>query len=135
MANKEKIIKELKEALDSLDITNKYRLNLIRAIEYLKEESVSDDLEEAAKEQARSYGYMTEDYEFKENVESFKTGAQWRKKQMMAKAVDGVVTFDYYKGDKTYGCIAHDSFCLEDLGLKDTDKVKMIIVKDEMSKM
>ena len=40
MTDKEKTIKELKEALDSLDITNKYRLNLIRAIEYLQEESV-----------------------------------------------------------------------------------------------
>jgi len=41
MTDKEKTIKELKEALDSLDITNKYRLNLIRAIEYLQEEPVS----------------------------------------------------------------------------------------------
>ena len=41
MIDKEKVIKELKEALDSLDITNKYRLNLIRAIEYLQEEPVS----------------------------------------------------------------------------------------------
>lgn len=41
MTDKDKIIKELKEALDSLGITNKYRLNLIRAIEYLQEEPVS----------------------------------------------------------------------------------------------
>ena len=41
MTDKEKTIRELKEALDSLDITNKYRLNLIRAIEYLQEEPVS----------------------------------------------------------------------------------------------
>lgn len=47
MIGKEKTIKELKEALDSLDITNKYRLNIIRAIEYLQEEPVSEDLEEA----------------------------------------------------------------------------------------
>lgn len=33
--------------------------------------------------------------------------------------------------DKTYGCIAHDSFCLEDFGLKDMDKVKMILIKDD----
>ena len=46
MTDKEKTVKELKEALDSLDITNKYRLNLIRAIEYLQEEPVSDDLDE-----------------------------------------------------------------------------------------
>ena len=58
--------------------------------------------------------------------------AQWQKEQMMAKAVDGVVTFDYYGDDnKTYGCIAHDSFCLEDFGLKDMDKVKMILIKED----
>lgn len=52
--------------------------------------------------------------------------------QMMTKAIDGDVTFDYYgDDDKTYGCIAHDSFCLEDFGLKDRDKVKVIIIKDE----
>lgn len=43
MTDKEKTIKELKEALDSLDITNKYRLNIIRAIEYLQEDPVSKD--------------------------------------------------------------------------------------------
>jgi len=48
MTDKEKTIKELKEALDSLDITNKYRLNIIRAIEYLQEEPVSEELEEIA---------------------------------------------------------------------------------------
>ena len=54
---------------------------------------------------------------------------KWKKEQMMAKAVDGVVTFDYYEGDKAYGCVAHDSFCLEDLGLKDRDEVKILILK------
>ena len=43
MTDKEKTIKELKEALDGLDITNKYRLNIIRAIEYLQEEPVSEE--------------------------------------------------------------------------------------------
>lgn len=52
--------------------------------------------------------------------------------QMMAKAIDGDITFDYYgDDDKTYGCIAHDSFCLEDKGLKDRDKVKLIIIKED----
>ena len=104
---------------------------LLSFINSLLEEPVSEDLEKAAEEQARSYGYMTEDYEFRENVESFKAGAEWQKEQMMAKAIDGDITFDYYgDDDKTYGCIAHDSFCLEDFGLKDTDKVKVIILKD-----
>ena len=52
--------------------------------------------------------------------------------QMMKDAVEGVITFDYYgDGDKTYGCIAHDSFCLEDMGLKDGDKVKLVIIKED----
>ena len=53
------------------------------------------------------------------------------KEQLMAKAVDGNITFDYYgDDDKTYGCIAHDSFCLEDFGLKDTNKVKLIVITE-----
>ena len=50
MTDKEKTIKELKDALDSLDVTNKYRLNLIRAIEYIQEEPISEGLEEASKQ-------------------------------------------------------------------------------------
>lgn len=59
-------------------------------------------------------------------------GMEKMKEQMMAKAIDGDVTFDYYgNDDKAYGCIAHDSFCLEDFGLKDRDKVKMILIKED----
>ena len=61
---------------------------------------------------------------------AFKAGAQWQKKQMMVKTIDGDVTFDYYgDDDKTYGCIAHDSFCLEDFGLKDKDEVKVFVLR------
>lgn len=61
-------------------------------------------------------------------------GMEKMKEQMMAKAIDGDITFDYYgDGDKTYGCIAHDSFCLEDFGLKDRDKVKVIVIKEELN--
>ena len=57
---------------------------------------------------------------------------KWQKQQIMKDAVEGVITFDYYRdGDKTYGCIAHESFCLEDLGLNDGDKVKLIIIKED----
>ena len=44
MTDKEKTIKELKEVLDNLNITNKYRLNIIRAIEYLQEKPVIEDI-------------------------------------------------------------------------------------------
>ena len=54
------------------------------------------------------------------------------KQQMIAKAIDGVIAIDYYgDDDKTYGCIAHDSFCLEDMDLKDMDKVKIILIKED----
>ena len=60
-----------------------------------------------------------------------KDGAQWQKEQMMKETKDGMITFDYYgDNDKIYGCIAHDSFSLEELGLKDGDKVKLIIIKE-----
>jgi hypothetical protein len=58
--------------------------------------------------------------------------ANWQMQQMMKNAKDGVITFDYYgDNDKIYGCIAHDSFSLEELGLKDGDKVKLIIIKED----
>lgn len=57
MTDKEKTIKELKEALDSLDITNKYRLNLIRAIEYLQEEPVSNPID-FEKELYKAFGQV-----------------------------------------------------------------------------
>ncbi len=90
MTDKEKIIKELKEALDSLDITNKYRLNLIRAIEYLQEEPVSDDLEEAAitvaDKDMQGRQIMEESNENRQLYSrifrrGFKDGAKWQKQQ------------------------------------------------------
>jgi len=116
-------------------------------------EPVSEELEDAAFDYAEACKY--EGGEKLLCVEHFKAGAKWQKQQdqstielaedhamlagmekmkeqMMAKAVDGDITFDYYgDGDKTYGCIAHDSFCLEDFGLKDRDKVKVIVIKED----
>ena len=69
--------------------------------------------------------------------DAIKYGMRLQKERLLAKVVDGedsltldgVITFDYYDGDKAYGCVAHDSFCLEDRGLKDMDKVKILILK------
>lgn len=121
--------------------------------EYHNEEPVSDDLEEAV----NAYiGYAPEVDESSSTYgkrQAFKAGAKWQrqrdehliwqistanyekgieegKQQMIKDAVDGVITFDYYKDDKVYGCVAHDSFCLEDRGLRDCDKVKIIVVKE-----
>ena len=82
------------------------------------EEPISEDLEEAATK------YAQDKYMPVQTSQAFKAGAKWQKKQMMAKTIDG-------DDDKTYGCIAHDSFCLEDFGLKDFDKVKMILIKED----
>ena len=99
------------------------------AVKALQEEPVSEDLEEAAIQ------FATDTETGKVDVvkqSSFFWGAIYHKQQMMAKAIDGVVTFDYYdSGDKTYGCVAHDSFCLENFGLKDRDKVKVIVIKED----
>ena len=65
-------------------------------------------------------------------LDAIEYGMKLHKKQLMKDAMEGVITFDYYgDGDKTYGCVAHDSFCLEDLGLKDTDKVKIVFIKED----
>lgn len=123
-----------------------------------QKEPVSKDLEEAAKHYL--YNNILYDDVYvgnptdKDCIEMFKAGAKWQKQQdqstielaedhamlagmekmkeeMMAKAIDGDITFDYYGDDKTYGCIAHDSFCIEDFGLKDRDKVKVIVIKEK----
>lgn len=96
----------------------------------LVEEPVSEDLHTAAKEYANS---ITEKTGYRLQLRrAFVYGAKWQKEKMMSKAIDGDITFDYYgDDDKTYGCIAHDSFCLEDFGLKDRDKVKVIVIKED----
>lgn len=67
-----------------------------------------------------------------EHKHIFAKGRDSMKQQMMKNAKEGVITFDYYgDNDKIYGCIAHDSFSLEELGLKDGDKVKLLIIKEE----
>ena len=102
---------------------------LLSFIDSMQEEPVSEDLEEVAKTYAKKESHG---YEPCNIVETFKAGANWQKQQMMKNAIDGVITFDYYgDNDKIYGCIAHDSFCLEELGLKDGDKVKLIIIKED----
>ena len=106
--------------------------NLDTYIDSLQEEPVSEELDDAA------YNFVMNNFGnpkeplYKFDQRCFRAGAQWQKKQTVAKAIDGVVTFDYYdSGNKTYGCVAHDSFCLEDFGLKDRDKVKVIVIKEE----
>lgn len=155
---KAKVQGKLKSMLDNMDKDKlaKTREELANSSESCK------DLEEAGKEWLRpqldkSYEKYGENkmmeltrFDGYAMLEAIEFGANWHKHhmevnrikhcnsiskeqaQMMAKAVDGDITFDYYgDGDKTYGCIAHDSFCLEDFGLKDRDKVKVIVIKED----
>ena len=110
---------------------------LLSFIDSMQEDSVSEDLEEAARnygdelDNILSVGVDDDNSIGEYATQAFKAGAQWQKQQMMKNAKDGVITFDYYgDNDKIYGCIAHDSFSLEELGLKDGDKVKLIIIKE-----
>lgn len=95
--------------------------------------SVSEDLEEAIDTYLATYfGGEKEKQEWPFLKKMIIYFTKWQKEQLTKEAIDGVITFDYYgDDDKTYGCIAHDSFCLEDFGLKDTDKVKMILIKED----
>lgn len=116
--------------------------DILRFINSLPEEPVSEDLEKAAEQDVcevvncgSAIGIPNDhvpSWVQDAMVSEFIYGALWQKKQMMKNAKDGVITFDYYgDNDKIYGCIAHDSFSLEELGLKDGDKVKMIIIKED----
>ena len=92
-----------------------------------KNESTTEDLGEYINELSKQFPEVS----FAKLSRIAVRVVKWQKQQMMAKAIDGDITFDYYgEDDKTYGCIAHDSFCLEDFGLKDRDKVKMILIKE-----
>ena len=117
---------------------------LLSFIDSMQEEPVSGDIWEASKQYALRQVFASTDAEMTEQAYlslklfsgfeiavAHKDGAQWQKEQMIKEAKDGVITFDYYgDNDKIYGCIAHDSFSLEELGLKDGDKVKLIIIKE-----
>lgn len=126
----EEWIEELRTKLDSLSKEDFKKVFDKYAIDF-NEEPVSEELEE---EIIRYIGYpqeVDEDVSTTMIRKAARHFANWQKEKMMKHAVEGVITFDYYgDGDKTYGCIAHDSFCLEDMGLKDGDKVKLIIIKE-----
>jgi hypothetical protein len=82
------------------------------------------------------FGYIESNYtkepQVKESAE-IERDKETCKENGNSLTLDGVITFDYYEGDKAYGCVAHDSFCLDDWGLKDMDKVKILILKKVMS--
>lgn len=137
MTDKEKAIKDLKEALDNLDITNKYRLNIIRAIEYLQKEPVSEDVDEAAKR------YAKEEYSRKIPASlpdrcrgcyapimyAFEAGAQWDREQMMKDAISGFIFGSRYFRQKNISLtnLSEEQYDkLKDFG----ERIKVIIIKE-----
>lgn len=135
MTDKEKTIKELKEVLDSLDITNEYRLNLIKAVEYLQEEPVSEDLNTAAKEYANN---ITEKIGYRLQLRrAVVYGAKWQKEQMMTKLIEAVVSQVPCSNEIIlYNPSSVDKYYLPQemnkLGLNKGDKVKIIIIKEDL---
>ena len=89
MTDKEKIITDLKQALNGLDITSNLRLVLINTIEYLQKESISDDFEKALAAEWKGYidrGAATVDA-LEDNTQElafakgFYRGAKWQKQK------------------------------------------------------
>ena len=66
------------------------------AIVSLSQPSLPSDLDEAAEEYVKDYGYTEDDYKRERIIaeEHFKAGAEWQKEQMMKEAVEGYVTFN-----------------------------------------
>lgn len=86
----------------------------------LQEEPVSEDLEEAAQRYNEDMSWCWEAPKYP-HLEAFKAGAKWQKEQMMAKAVDGTARPDY-----------NEIWCnLASSNLKDGDKVKVIVIKED----
>jgi len=146
MTDKEKILAEIERLEKENCMNNGEHFCMRRAlclgrlrdiISPMMEEHVSEDLEEAIGEYCSNPdnfatwigGKETDDIPL--IIKAIKFGANWQKEQMMKKAVDGHATFEFYGIEgKAYGTIAHYPICLDDLGLKDTDKCKIIIIKE-----
>jgi hypothetical protein len=68
------------------DVYDEFEKQFKHFIDSLQEESVSDDLEEAADSYIKTYGEI-----LGFGRQTFKAGAKWQKEQMMTKAIDGKV--------------------------------------------
>lgn len=117
--------------------------DLVTFIDDLPEESVSEDLEEAA------YKYSDDIYEKNRNKrnpdwnsyadgyeqaicyhvsDAFIEGANWQKEQMMKEAIDAEVKQEYYNPNLP---LYIDTIYVDDRAdLKRGDKVKLIIIKE-----
>ena len=97
-----------------------------------KEHPVGEDLEKAAIEHSFIDGADDVEeyarYDIKK-YNSFKEGAQWYKEQMMAKAIDGYVIEDIEEGNGDF--LLSADYLPKSMGLKDQQKVKVIVIKED----
>ena len=134
--------------------------DLSEFIDSLQKEPVSEDLEEALEAHRKRLDYWGLPCGYKDaSCEGFKKGANWQKEQemqdrlksdntvfqkfyekgkadmkeqMLKDAVDADAVFDYYDNqDRLYVSILATDVLAKKYSLKDRDKVKIIIVKEE----
>lgn len=104
---------------------------LLRELEDMQAEPISEDLEEEIKQYCIHHGYLDslEDcgYTFNEQVGDIaRHFANWQKEQLLAKAVDVTITIPYPKGDAGYSQIVDSKEALP-FG----EKVKVIVIKED----
>lgn len=143
MTDKDKILAEIQKRIEfqKTCIKNDYRLTgraeeeiileyqkLINIINTFPKEPVSEDLEEAV----NAYiGYAPEVDESSSTYgkrQAFKAGAKWQKYQLMEKAVNGFVIEDIEEGNGDF--LLSADYLSKDIGLKDRQKVKVIVIKE-----
>ena len=159
MTDKEKIITDLKQALDGLDVTSNLRLVLINTIEYLQKESISGDFEEALASEWKAYndrGAATVDA-LEDNTQElafakgFYRGSNWKEKKDQ-EIIETAIHHAYHNGRlemkekmmanaidaevlENYDgkVIKYDETILDEKlsNCKVFDKVKVIVIKEE----
>jgi hypothetical protein len=131
MAHLKKRKKELEDWL--IDWYKEICKKSLQAPETCKENGNSfTSLEETAEEWAENEAYEKSDAEFEMAYKGFIAGAEWQKGQMLEEAVEGNVVEigETYKDLTAYVDAKELNEVLQPLGVKDGDKVKIIIVKE-----
>lgn len=107
-------------------------------LDTLREEPVSEDLEEAIEQSFIYHENRGDDCRMDEQMETtyrlgFETGANWRKEQMMAKAKGGTVQKDYQiiLDDGTYIDLDPSMSLKPSLAVKEGERVKVIVIKED----
>lgn len=135
----EKLIKEDIEWLLSNTKDSLERRHIVEVLNYSSERlypnsssEIPNDLEEAARRYQEgvtvdttiNYCGASEDVYFANRiVESFKSGAEWHKSQMLKDAVEGRVFMSFAPG--------HNQMVMADVDLPTNTKVRLIVLKEE----